>query len=294
MKKAIVIGGGIGGLSIAARLLKDGFNVDLYEKNKSLGGKISQVKFADFKFDLTASLLMIPNDYTEIFSYCNKNYKDYFSFIPLNNLYKVFYYDNTNYTFQTDLPSLCKTINNITNNDLNDMYSYFNFLSTNYKKYLLAEKYFLNNSEKHYFVFTDAQSIYDENCDRVHKIYQKTLGWPYNTLMRFNMFKGIEEFDYIFFLNANMLFVDYVGEEILPKEEGLLVAKHPAFYDKDVDEYPYDRNEKSLAYIPYGQGDVYVQGAFNGGKSRDFLQLINELDKNINIDLDNVFMLKER
>ena len=105
------------------------------------------------------------------------------------------------------------------------------------------------------------------------------------------MFKGIEEklkeFDYIFFLNANMLFVDYVGEEILPKEEGLLVAKHPAFYDKDVDEYPYDRNEKSLAYIPYGQGDVYVQGAFNGGKSRDFLQLINELDKNINIDLDN-------
>lgn len=146
MKKAIVIGGGIGGLSIAARLLKDGFNVDLYEKNKSLGGKISQVKFADFKFDLTASLLMIPNDYTEIFSYCNKNYKDYFSFIPLNNLYKVFYYDNTNYTFQTDLPSLCKTINNITNNDLNDMYSYFNFLSTNYKKYLLAEKYFLNTS----------------------------------------------------------------------------------------------------------------------------------------------------
>ena len=157
--------------------------------------------------------------------------------------------------------------------------------------YKTSEKYFLNNSEKHYFVFTDAQSIYDENCDRVHKIYQKTLGWPYNTLMRFNMFKGIEEklkeFDYIFFLNANMLFVDYVGEEILPKEEGLLVAKHPAFYDKDVDEYPYDRNEKSLAYIPYGQGDVYVQGAFNGGKSRDFLQLINELDKNINIDLDN-------
>lgn len=157
--------------------------------------------------------------------------------------------------------------------------------------YKTSEKYFLNNSEKHYFVFTDAQSIYDENCDRVHKIYQKTLGWPYNTLMRFNMFKGIEEklkeFDYIFFLNANMLFVDYVGEEILPKEEGLLVAKHPAFYDKDVDEYPYDRNEKSLAYIPYGQGDIYVQGAFNGGKSRDFLQLINELDKNINIDLDN-------
>ena len=31
MDNAIVIGGGIGGLSIAARLLHDGFNVKLYE-----------------------------------------------------------------------------------------------------------------------------------------------------------------------------------------------------------------------------------------------------------------------
>ena len=82
MKKAIVIGGGIGGLSIAARLLNDGFNVDLYEKNKSLGGKINSLKHDNFKFDLTGSILMIPKDYIEIFNYCNKNYKDYFSLIP--------------------------------------------------------------------------------------------------------------------------------------------------------------------------------------------------------------------
>ena len=31
MGNAVVIGGGIGGLSIAARLLHDGFNVKLYE-----------------------------------------------------------------------------------------------------------------------------------------------------------------------------------------------------------------------------------------------------------------------
>ena len=144
MKKAIVIGGGIGGLSIAARLLHNGFKVDLYEKNKFLGGKINCLKYSNFKFDLTASLLMMPNDYIEIFNYCNKNYKDYFSIVPLNTLYKVFYYDDTNYSFKTDLPSLCKTINSITNNDLDDSYSYFNFLSINYKRYLLAEKYFLN------------------------------------------------------------------------------------------------------------------------------------------------------
>ncbi|MDU2291520.1 MAG: phytoene desaturase family protein [Clostridium celatum] len=144
MKKAIIIGGGIGGLSIAARLLHKGFKVELYEKNNSIGGKTNTLKLGDFKFDLTASLLMIPNDYIDIFKYCNKDYKDYFSLIPINPLYKVFYDDGTNYSFSTSYPHLCKTINKITNNNLKDKYSYFNFLSLNYKRYLIAESHFLN------------------------------------------------------------------------------------------------------------------------------------------------------
>lgn len=163
MKKAIVIGGGIGGLSIAARLLKDGFKVELYEKNNSLGGKVNLLTHDNFKFDLTASLLMIPDDYTDIFKYCGKNYKDYFSLAPINPLYKVFYYDNTNYTFSTHYPSLCRTINKITNNNLNDKYSYFNFLSLNYKKYLLAESYFLNQpflKSTNFFNFYTLKNLY--------------------------------------------------------------------------------------------------------------------------------------
>ena len=85
------------------RLLKQGFQVELFEKNNSLGGKVNLLKYHDFKFDLTASLLMIPKDYIEIFDFCNKNYKDYFSIYPLNKLYKVFYFDNTNYSFSTNI-----------------------------------------------------------------------------------------------------------------------------------------------------------------------------------------------
>lgn len=164
MKKAIVIGGGIGGLSIAARLLKQGFQVELFEKNNSLGGKVNLLKYHDFKFDLTASLLMIPKDYIEIFDFCNKNYKDYFSIYPLNKLYKVFYFDNTNYSFSTNISSLCKTINKITNNDLKDEYSYFNFLSSNYKRYLLAENYFLNTP------FIHSNSLF--NPFKLEKVYK--------------------------------------------------------------------------------------------------------------------------
>lgn len=156
--------------------------------------------------------------------------------------------------------------------------------------YKTSQKYFLNNCNKEYFVFTDSEYIYNEKDNKIHKIYQENLGWPYNTLMRFNMFKKIEDklkkFDYIFFLNANMLFIDYIGNEILPIKEDLLVVKHPGFYNKNNLEFTYDRNEKSLAYIPFGEGKYYVAGGFNGGKAEEFIKLIDKLDSNIKIDLD--------
>ena len=146
MKKVIIIGAGIGGLSTAARLLNDGYHVEIYEKNSTCGGKTNFIKFKDFKFDLTASLIMFPNDYIEIFNYCLKDYKDYFNMIPLDKLYSVFYYDKNKYDFFTILPELTKTINKITDNNYKDICGYYNFISENYKKYLTAEKTVLKQS----------------------------------------------------------------------------------------------------------------------------------------------------
>ena len=43
MKKAIIIGSGIGGLSTAVRLRARGFDVDVFEKNSFPGGKLSNI-----------------------------------------------------------------------------------------------------------------------------------------------------------------------------------------------------------------------------------------------------------
>src|SRR5437879_4384279 len=138
--------------------------------------------------------------------------------------------------------------------------------------FLSAEKYFLPGYEKRYFVFTDSKYIYDEKNLKVQKIYQETLGWPFNTLLRFKMFLGIEEdlknCDYLFFLNANIVFIDRINNDILPDtaNDGLLAVKHPGFWDKQNSEFWYDRNISSSAYIPYGQGEHYFMGGFNGGQ----------------------------
>src|SRR6476620_855660 len=51
-KKIIVIGGGLGGHSTAAILAKDGYDVELYEKTLSLGGRAVCKKVGDYLLDL--------------------------------------------------------------------------------------------------------------------------------------------------------------------------------------------------------------------------------------------------
>ncbi|MBM6837873.1 NAD(P)/FAD-dependent oxidoreductase, partial [Clostridium saudiense] len=114
MKKVFIIGAGIGGLSIAARLLQYGFKVEIFEKNNTIGGKTNSIRYKDFNFDLTASIMMFPKNYIDLFLFCKEDYRDYFTTIPINDLYKVFYSDNSSYTFSTSLPSLTKTISDIT------------------------------------------------------------------------------------------------------------------------------------------------------------------------------------
>lgn len=157
--------------------------------------------------------------------------------------------------------------------------------------YTSCENYFLKKHEKTYFVFTDDENIKDK--ENIRKIYQKKLGWPYDTMMRFDMFLTLEkeliDYDYIFFFNANTKFLSDVNEEILPDEvhDGLVTASHHAFYDKNPDDYTYDRNPLSTAYIPFGEGSHYATGALNGGISKNYLDMCKKCSENDHTDLDN-------
>jgi len=132
------------------------------------------------------------------------------------------------------------------------------------------------------------------NSDHVTFIYKECLGFPSDSLFRFDTFLTVENFlldyDYVYFINSNAVITDYVGEEVIPDDTGLVVAewpiKHkwlssPCFYN-------YERNKSSLAYIPpFASPYKYFMGGFNGGKAVDYLKLIHILSKNIHIDYDN-------
>lgn len=149
---------------------------------------------------------------------------------------------------------------------------------------------FLTNSQKTFFVFTDNEKILKLHKSDVYPIFQDFEEWPFATLHRFSYFFKIREellkYDYIFFMNANLIIRKKIFEnEILPVgNEKLVVTLHPGFFNKDKTEFPYDRNPESCAYIPYGEGNHYFAGGFNGGKSVDFLNLCEVLKNRIEND----------
>lgn len=155
--------------------------------------------------------------------------------------------------------------------------------------YHSCEEKFMPMHERFYFVFTDGDINTFEN-ENVKVIFQPKLGWPYDTLKRFEMFLKIEEdlqkMDYVFFFNANIIVNEKIGEEILPDDDQeLTVVLHPAQYQKNNTQFSYDRNPDSLACIPMGEGEIYVQGAFNGGTSSRFLKMSKQLNENTEDDL---------
>lgn len=156
--------------------------------------------------------------------------------------------------------------------------------------YESCEKFFLKNYKKNYFVFTDGSLIDKEN---IIKIDQPKLGWPNDSMMRFKMFNTIFDRlnldDYVYFFNINMLFVNEVNEEVFPtdKHDFLMGVIHPGYHDTPSIYYPYERNSNSNFFIPYGMGQKYYQGCFNGGRVREFFEMSIDLEKKIDDDGKN-------
>jgi hypothetical protein len=163
-----------------------------------------------------------------------------------------------------------------------------------------SEKYFMNRHEKEYFIFTDLPDYSNKKTDKINIIKQEHLGWPYDTMMRFHMFLSVKErlleFDYVFFLNANMIFNRNIDNEILPGEEHsyLVGVKHPGFHlGVTIDwsgefrkiEFPYERNYEISCHIKNGEGKHYFQGCFNGGRSIEWIEMCNILSEMTDTDL---------
>lgn len=103
--KVSVIGSGISGMVSACYLAQKGYDVSIYEKNSTPGGRARQFTADGFTFDMGPSWYWMPDVFENFFNDFGKSASDYYDLTRLSPSYTV-YFENTKIDVPSTLPEL--------------------------------------------------------------------------------------------------------------------------------------------------------------------------------------------
>tara|TARA_B100001057_G_scaffold406159_1_gene419417 strand:+ start:8849 stop:10312 length:1464 start_codon:yes stop_codon:yes gene_type:complete len=155
-RKAIIIGSGISGLALAVRLKSRGFDVHVYEKNKSIGGKLSDFHMDNFRHDFGPKLFTMPNLLEDIFNDANLEINEYIKYRKLDIACKYFWDDGTEINAFSDRKKFINELNDKLSVDESKLNSY---LERSERKFKLVHKIFLERSLHKFSTFFSIESI---------------------------------------------------------------------------------------------------------------------------------------
>lgn len=102
-RKAVIIGAGIGGIATSIYLARHGYEVFIYEKNTAPGGRCGQLNHEGHRFDLGATMMLMPGVYKEIFEDLGMSLENELNSKDLEHLYKLYFDDGSEILFTTDM-----------------------------------------------------------------------------------------------------------------------------------------------------------------------------------------------
>ncbi|NBC67364.1 MAG: phytoene desaturase [Bacteroidetes bacterium] len=132
--KATVIGAGIGGLAVACLLAEKGYDVTLFEKNSTPGGKMQQYREKGYRFDTGPSLFTMPFILNKLFKTCGEDLYDYLSFSELEPLCRYFYPDGTLFDNYSEPEKSVNEIKSFAPGDADTYKKFLNYSKDLYQK----------------------------------------------------------------------------------------------------------------------------------------------------------------
>lgn len=144
--KAAIIGSGIAGIAVAIRLVRMGYDVDLYEKNNYTGGKIYEFRNDGFRFDTGPSLFTLPELVDELFTLCGENASLCFNYQKLENTCRYFFEDGTVLNAWSDINRFAEEISEKLGEDPKNL---FRYLKESEKLYDICSKVFIFSPFQH-------------------------------------------------------------------------------------------------------------------------------------------------
>ncbi len=89
--KANIIGSGFSALSASCYLAQAGYDVTIFEKNDTIGGRARQLKKNGFTFDIGPTWYWMPDVFERFFADFNKKPSDFYTLEKLNPAYSVYF-----------------------------------------------------------------------------------------------------------------------------------------------------------------------------------------------------------
>ncbi len=148
MRKVVIVGSGLGGLSTALRLSKFPFEITFIEKHSTPGGRLNQLKLNGYTFDIGPSFMSMTYELEELFSTTEVENK--LKLTSLDPLYSVFFeWHKKPFRIYKDLKKLQEEFNGIESN-----------LEEKVKKFLNKAGQFFHDTESH-VIRTNFRSKFD-------------------------------------------------------------------------------------------------------------------------------------
>lgn len=141
-KKVVVIGAGLGGISAAIMLKANGFDVEVFEKNEKIGGKLNTITEKGYTFDLGPSILTLPQYFRKLFEATGKNMDDYIKIEKVRPHWRNFFADGTVIDLHPDMAVMKQELDKL---DAQSYDQFRKFLAYSSRQYdIIAKGYFDN------------------------------------------------------------------------------------------------------------------------------------------------------
>ncbi len=118
MKRALVIGGGFGGMAAAIRLRAKNYEVTIVDRSPMLGGRGQVFLRNGYKHDAGPTVITAPFLLEELFELFNEKLSDYLTFVPLKPWYRFYFADKTTFDYGGTLEETLTEIAKISPEDV--------------------------------------------------------------------------------------------------------------------------------------------------------------------------------
>ncbi|HYP26577.1 MAG TPA: phytoene desaturase family protein [Blastocatellia bacterium] len=140
MKKAVIIGGGLGGLAAALRLSARGWQVTVCERGATFGGKMNSWSARGFRFDTGPSLITMPWVFDDLFRVAGGSMRDHVELARIDPLSEYVYPDGTRFTYTASMPEWLETVRRL---DPRDVGGFLKFMELGARLYEISKETFL-------------------------------------------------------------------------------------------------------------------------------------------------------